>query len=603
MSLYDDASLIMIPSGVKTGKVYSQKPMDSDGQFTFTRASEATRLVDGVVTKVRTNRALYSEDFSYGGWSKLNVTASTNTTTAPDGTTTADTLTLSSSVSYVYGGYSTFGVYTLSCYFKAGTNNFVALNVQGSATHWVTAVFDLSTGALGEYAQGSGGNTAYISHTIASAGSGWYRCSLTINSSNISTANYYSIMFAPAATGNSFSSPYGEASSNSAGNTLISWGAQYEQGLVSTQYIATTTVAVSEGPVANMPRLNSVAGGCSSLKLEPQRTNLLAYSEYFGSSYWNQSSTTISSNATTSPDGYVNASKLVEDTSTGVHKIQALYTFTAVDYSMSIRIKPNGITKVSLWIDSASKGTKFDLSTGTIHSETSSVGKITALPNGWFEIATTADGTSGTSYNVYLYDDSWNVTYTGDGTSGVYIYGAQLEAGSYATSYIPNYGTTAGVTRVADTCSGAGSASTFNDSEGVLYAEISALADDLTYRILSISNGTTAERIYMQYTSATNTVSVVIKNGSTTQANMGYALSDETELAKVAIKYKANDFALWVNGFEVGTDASGTTPTGLSVLSFTDGGGGGNNFYGNVNQLLTFNTALTDTELATLTTL
>ena len=154
---------------------------------------------------------------------------------------------------------------------------------------------------------------------------------------------------------------------------------------------------------------------------------------------------------------------------------------------------------------------------------------------------------------------------------------------------------------MADSCSGAGDASTFNDSEGVLYAEISALADDGTYRILSINNGSKTERVYMQYTNTTNQISVVVKNGNSTQANMQYTLSDETQNVKAAVKYKANDFALYINGTQRGTDTSGTTPVGLDNFSF-DQGNGATNFYGNVKQVLYFPTALSDADCRTLTT-
>ena len=352
-----------------------------------------------------------------------------------------------------------------------------------------------------------------------------------------------------------------------------------------------------ETVATGVPRLDYSDGGCPSLLLEPQRTNLVTYSEDFSNAAWIKGNSSITSNAAISPDGTLNADKLVESTSAGVHKLRVNHAFASVDYSASIRIKPNGVTNVSLWFDTASKGTRFDLSTGTIYSETSSVGTITALSDGWFEISTTADGTSGTSWAIYFYDALWNFSYTGDGTSGVYIWGAQLEQGSYATSYTPTAGAIA--TRLADVASKTGLGSYINSSEGVLFAEIAALADDLTYRVLSISDGTDAERIYIQYTNASNTVAVVVKNGGSTQANMVYVLSDETQFSKIAIKWKVNDFALWINGVEVGTDNSGSVPLGLNRLAFDNAST--TNFYGKVKQIQVFTTALTDAELQALT--
>ena len=187
--------------------------------------------------------------------------------------------------------------------------------------------------------------------------------------------------------------------------------------------------------------------------------------------------------------------------------------------------------------------------------------------------------------------------FLGDATNGVYIFGAQLEQGSYPTSYIPTSGST--VTRNQDIFTRDGIASLINDSEGVLFVEMASLSDDLTYRILSLSDGTPNERVYIQYTNASNTVAVVVKNGGSTQANMVYVLSDETQFSKIAIKWKVNDFAMWVDGVEVGTDTSGSVPLGLNRLAFDNASV--TNFYGKVRQLQVYNTALTDAQLTSLT--
>ena len=359
-----------------------------------------------------------------------------------------------------------------------------------------------------------------------------------------------------------------------------------------------TDISIIEIQENGVPRLD-YTNGTASILLEPQSTNLLTYSEDFSNAAWTKTGASVVSDATTSPDGSLNADKLMEDTSTGLHKIQVFYTFTAVDYSNSIRIKPNGTTKVSLWIDGASKGTKFDLSTGTIYSETSSLGKITALPNGWFEIATTADGTSGTSYALYFYDDSWNVTYTGDGTSGVYIWGAQAEALSYATSYIPTSGST--VTRAAETLNNAGNSDLINSTEGVLYVEIKALADDGTGRDISVSDNTGNNYARISLSNAVGNLEYNVVVGGVTQAS-GLSAISQTNFNKIALKYKLNDFAIWVNGTEVLTDSSGSVfpASTLTTLNFNRGSAT-NFFYGNCKTVAVFSESLSDTELACLT--
>ena len=140
-----------------------------------------------------------------------------------------------------------------------------------------------------------------------------------------------------------------------------------------------------------------------------------------------------------------------------------------------------------------------------------------------------------------------------------------------------------------------------NDSEGVLFVEMAALSNDLTYRILSLSDGTDNERIYIQYTDTTNQVSVVVKVGGSTQANIQHTLTDETVFSKMAFKWKANDFAFWIDGVEVGADTSGSVPSGLNRLAL-DRQLNTNTFYGKVKQLQVYPTALSDSELTILTT-
>jgi len=198
--------------------------------------------------------------------------------------------------------------------------------------------------------------------------------------------------------------------------------------------------------------------------------------------------------------------------------------------------------------------------------------------------------------------DDNSFIYSGDGTSGVYIYGAMLEEGSYATSYIPTNGAIA--TRLADACTDAGTSDTFNSSEGVLMAEISALADDTTDRSVSISDGTTSNTIRIEYLTVSNAIWAVVTNTSTggNQAILQYTSPDITINNKVAIKYKENDFSLYVNGIEVATDTSGVTFSNntLNTLSFNRGNVD-RDFYGKVKDVRYYNTALTDAELEALT--
>jgi hypothetical protein len=174
----------------------------------------------------------------------------------------------------------------------------------------------------------------------------------------------------------------------------------------------------------------------------------------------------------------------------------------------------------------------------------------------------------------------------------------QVEALSYATSYIPTSGAIA--SRLTDKVKGAGDVNTFNDSEGVLYVEMAALVDNGAARRLSISDGSTGNRVFIGYDFSTNSVQFVVSSGGSVLANQTFIISDATQFNKLALKYKLNDCSFWVNGIKVGTDTNVVAPIGLSEIAF-DAGDGNVPFYGKVKALAVFNEALTDSELGCLT--
>ena len=133
-----------------------------------------------------------------------------------------------------------------------------------------------------------------------------------------------------------------------------------------------------------------------------------------------------------------------------------------------------------------------------------------------------------------------------------------------------------------------------------MYAEISALDDDATYRKISISDGTTSNIIYISYKNYTNQIRVEIVSSSSSVFDVTYPTTDITTFSKIALKYKQNDFALWINGTEVATDTSGNTPIGLSELAF-DNGTGTQLFYGKTKDLKYYPKALQDVQLEALT--
>ena len=185
------------------------------------------------------------------------------------------------------------------------------------------------------------------------------------------------------------------------------------------------------------------------------------------------------------------------------------------------------------------------------------------------------------------------------GTDGdILLSGAQFENSSFATSLIPTSGST--VTRNKDQANNSGDSSLINSTEGVLYAEIAALANDETVRRISITDGTVNNRVEIAYFAASNRINVAVKvSGSDTFSSSSTAY-DITQFNKIAVKYKVNDFNLFINGVEISTDTSGAVPAGLDTLNF-DSGSGSFNFEGKVKSVAVFKEALTDAQLISLT--
>jgi hypothetical protein len=343
----------------------------------------------------------------------------------------------------------------------------------------------------------------------------------------------------------------------------------------------------------NQPRVDYLDSEDGVFLLEKEATNLITYSEDFDNSYWTKSGASVTSGFV-SPDGTNNAFKLVEDTSTGIHQLTRSITNTVANqYSISVFVKEN--TRNWIRLSSGDGGyVFFNISDNTIGIQTNAVGVIEDIGNGWkrCKITFTAAGTNG-SATLRIAESDGVVSYVGQNKS-VYVYGMQYEQGSYATSYIPTQGSAQ--TRVAEAASGSGNSEVFNDSEGVLFLDISALANDGTSRRISISDGGTSNRVSIEIDETADRLKLFIDSNSLQVDNIGL-----TNFTKICGKYKANDYSLWVNGFELATlTTSSNVPSGLDRLNF-DGGNLSNDFYGNTKQLQYFDTVLTDSELEQLT--
>jgi hypothetical protein len=322
-----------------------------------------------------------------------------------------------------------------------------------------------------------------------------------------------------------------------------------------------------EEVASNVPRLDYSDGGCPSLLLEPFARNYIINSQAL--SLTPTKNGTFVDNFAISPDGTLNATKLTA-TDTDPFFYQSV-SFATASYTASIYVKGIG----------SSIGKDFRIVIGS----NSTTPKLT-IPSEWTRFEYTATMSSG-STNVGL--EIADPAVIGD---EVLVWGFQLEENSYSTSYIKTIGTTQ--SRSADTANGAGNASTFNDSSGVLMMEISALANDGTNRYISLSDGSTSNRVNIFFDSNNNLRGFY--NGLSGSITINI---DTTINNKIAFKYKSGDSGFWVNGIEVATRADSLSLSGLDSISFDLGGG--SYFYGNTKQLQYFDSALNDSDLEKLT--
>ena len=343
------------------------------------------------------------------------------------------------------------------------------------------------------------------------------------------------------------------------------------------------------------PRIDYTDSEDGALLLEPIRSNKVSTSNDFNGSGWLASSLTVTANQVVSPDGILNASKL-EMTGNGSLRNASQVSFND-GYAYSIFIKKGNSRYVTIRSAFFTQSIVVGFDLDTLSAQTN--GKIEDYGNDWYRLSISKNisGDADKSGYFYLYLPDSLGAQTSESGNYVYAYGGQIEDGSYPSSYIPTQGSIQ--TRVQETASGSGNSEVFNDSEGVLFADISGLTEVGTNQSIAISNGTQSNRILFRYNS-TNQVRVIVVSSNAFVFDKTLNISSIKEYNKFAIKYKQNDFALWVNGFELGTDNSGVTPTGLSELALDDGSGA-NDFYGKTKELAYYDTALTGIELETLT--
>ena len=359
-----------------------------------------------------------------------------------------------------------------------------------------------------------------------------------------------------------------------------------------------SNISVQEIQV-NTPRIDFSDSADGALLLEPQRTNLIPYSEDFSQSAWSKFRLSVSTDSIISPDGNSNTYEITEDSTNNSHVLRQYFTSLNTDYSFSFFVKSKSRDRyVELDLGSTTKKSIFDIENGIIISDTTNNAKITSLDNDWYKISISDTVLlNENSYDIRLIDKSSGLdTYLGNGTSGVYIYGAMLEQGSYPTSYIPTQGSAS--TRIADVCNNSGSAQDFNDSEGVLFVNHKPIINATTNSATTVNNGT-ANRVYIGNNTADENLQFFMAVGGSSKINV-LTPYPKNAYSKIAFSYKSGNSKGYVNGFQIFSDNVAFSDfTNLNKLSFNNGSI--EVFKGSVKEVGYYDTILTDEELEYMT--
>ena len=582
MSFYSDASLVMIPSGYKTSKVYCAVPTDGAADLSFSRSNDtATRVgPDGLIEKVRTNLVPNGLLFV----SSTGVDYTTITIDSPISGVSSTSITKNEAAGTLRYGIQTCSIptiasnttYTISRFFKYdGVNTTTSLESNDGGQWSGTFIQNINIASTGVTLGAPSGCTSKITNV----GSGWYRVDVTIAVGTVTVGGPVTYLLQV-------------ASALSTGQGFLTAAPQLETSDIATDYILTTSGAVSVGPVANVPRLDYLGSSCPRLNLEPQRVNLFNFSEQIDNAYWTKLNSTITANSVTSPDGYTNADTLTASGSGSVSHLvtRAITTTSGSVYAFSVFAKKGNTDFIALRHDTGGTFNYFNINTGTKGATCDASATIEDYGNGWYRCTVFHTATGGNGGEIYLATANGVVAFAAAGEFA-YIYGAQYELGAYATSYIPTLG--AAVTRGADAASKTGISSLIGQTEGTLFVDAANLFPSGSRTIALLY--TSGSAFYQVYVNASNQVRVDV-NGSFIFA--GGSIAANTNY-KIAFAYKSGEYALYINGAQIATSASTTMPSSLTAYYL--GNSIGSEQSGAFSQALLFPTRLSNADLAALT--
>lgn len=321
-------------------------------------------------------------------------------------------------------------------------------------------------------------------------------------------------------------------------------------------------------------------GSYKGLLVEPAATNLAVQSEDL-STTWSGFNRTITTNDTTAPDGNTTADKLSDDSGGGTANVYARQDFTVVGgtkYTASVFLKKDQLNYASLMaLGAGSAGNAnpqqfFDLDSGVLGTPNAGIddSTIEEYPNGWYRCTITWTQGAADIYValiIYLADSISNPNVDRDGTSSIFVWGAQVETGPIATSYIPT--TTASVTRNKDDITLGSASSLIGQTEGTLYVEVDwRLKAGTEQFLLEVNDGTTDNRVLL-FKNAVNELSMFARTNNGTQTSQGESSTSYSGIQKFAFAYKTDDFELYRNGSSISSDTVGSLAA-LATLTDID---------------------------------
>jgi hypothetical protein len=357
-----------------------------------------------------------------------------------------------------------------------------------------------------------------------------------------------------------------------------------------------------ESVACNVPRFDYSNGSCPSILVEPQRTNRVLYSSSFDNIAWEKGSVaTVTANTTVSPDGTTNADTVTCNGLGLLFTRQVAYLGTTQKCSNSIFAK-KGNTRYFAFRNYGDLGglyDVFDFDTKTWTQNSSAVLSYEELDNGWFRLTSVNSDTLGNYYiSFFPTENTGGTEFDSITNKFVYVWGAQAEIASYATSYIPT--TSASVTRNADVISKTGISSLIGQTEGTVFLDVKNTFQDATF-LLQLDDATGLNRIILVTSGGTQAEYYVIKAGNVEATAVGGTLPNKGHI-KIAVAYKNNDFAFYANGQQINLDTSGLVPA-MSVLRIGENSDGAGNKGANYDTVALWKTRLTNTQLAQLTTI